>query len=162
MRTGRQVPDIRRLSRSGPRFAEIWEAMVFRSFRLPRASQLVLFAPAVALAATAMLVLWNRVCEPVVFAAESPGSELRAVIRLRYPHLHPLSGELEAMIEIFRMPGHDPVYGRSLGRFPSKSAVVKAFRTVEWPDDGKIRLRSEDGEVSRTIPFEEKPDIFDP
>ncbi len=134
---------------------------------LPRSAllgQLILFSPVAPLALIAALALWNHASRPIVLAVESPDAGCLAVVHLEYGWLHPIAGEAEAILELYRMPEHVLLGSHSLGACPSLTAASARYAGVEWPEPGRLVLRSGDGGVCQRvrIPEPAKCDPFVP
>ncbi|MGH9360947.1 MAG: hypothetical protein ACRD2T_03460 [Thermoanaerobaculia bacterium] len=123
-----------------------------------KTSQALLFAPAVVLAALAATALRNSLYRPVAYAKDSPDGAREALVFLEYSTVYPFTGEVRAVLELRRLPDRAPILTRVLGVHRWAADAVKAYQMAEWPEPGRLTLRSGDGSRTQSVRFPQEDD----
>jgi len=116
-----------------------------------RASQVILFLPAALLCVLGLNVGRNAFARHVVRAQDAPEGDREAVVLLLYSSLYPFAGQVEAFLEVRRLPDHELETVRSLGAHRWASQAVDAYRSIDWKEPNRITLRSADGTQTRSV-----------
>jgi hypothetical protein len=119
------------------------------------ASQAILFAPVAVLVILGLLAARNGCSRPIVHAEESPEGSREAFIILEYPPIYPFSGDVRAVLEVQRLPGHEPVAVRPLGSHRWAGTAISEYKTIDWMGEGLVTLRSADGDRQLTVRLDE-------
>jgi hypothetical protein len=121
-----------------------------------RPGQVILFAPMALLFVLVLTAIRNGCARPVVMAADSPDGTCEAVVFLEYPPAYPFLGEVRAILEVRRLPGHKPILSQLLSSHRWSSAPFADYHAIEWTEGSRVTLRSADGARARSIFFEEE------
>jgi len=119
------------------------------------ASQAILFAPVAVLVLLGLLAARNGCSRPIVHTEESPDGNREAFIIIEYPPVYPFSGDVRAVLEVQRLPGHEPMAVRPLGSHRWAGTAISEYETIEWMSESRVALRSADGARKLTVRLDE-------
>jgi hypothetical protein len=119
-----------------------------------RPGQAILFAPAALLLALVLTFAWNAWARPVVRAVDSPDGSREALVFLEYSPAYPFSGEVRAVLEVRRLPGHQSICLLPLGSYRWSSQALGSFQTITWQEPGKVIVRSADGNRTHWLVYD--------